>query len=283
MGNALLLALLFPACLDYNLSNGAGKQVGTEPDASLADTGGRTLPDNVDSGSTGGQTDDETGGSTTTTTPVASAPVYANTSDQLFEIDHTTGDHTLVGTFQDETGTVSNMVDIAIDLDGHLFGATFDTVYSIDPVDATVAAVCTSDISMYAMTFTSTGDLIAGAADQIVVFDLDRCIAYTLVEDSGYETSGDLVGLPDGYLYWTVLGDGADELVRVDPYSGALQWVGQVGAQKIFGLGYDEGELCGFTMDGDTVDISPVDASTSVRASDASVSWWGATTNPVTW
>ncbi|NOY24364.1 MAG: hypothetical protein GXP62_00680 [Oligoflexia bacterium] len=282
MGNALLLALLFfPACLDYNLSGGVGKQVGTEPGTSLADTGGRTLPDNVDTGSTGAPTDDETGGSTTA--PIASAPVYANTSDQLFEIDHTTGDRTLVGTFQDATGTVSNMVDIAIDLDGHLFGATFDTVYSIDPLDATVAAVCTSDISIYAMTFTSTGDLIAGAADKIVVFDLSRCIAYTLVEDSGYETSGDLVGLPDGYLYWTVLGDDADELVRVDPYSGALQWVGQVGAQKIFGLGYDDGELCGFTKDGDTVEISPDDASTVVRASDSSVSWWGATTNPVTW
>ena len=97
-----------------------------------------------------------------------------------------------------------------------------------------------------------------------------------------YETSGDLVGLPDGYLYWTVLGGTNDELVRVDPVTGAAFWVGAVAGSRLFGLGYDDGTLYAFSSDGSILSIDPTTAATTVVSSDTT-SWWGATTNPVVW
>jgi len=58
--------------------------------------------------------------------------------------------------------------------------------------------------------------------------------------------------------------------------------IGTLGYEKLFGLGYDEGELFGFSAQGEIVAISPDSAGTSLRSS-GSISWWGATTNPVVW
>ena len=82
-----------------------------------------------------------------------------------------------------------------------------------------------------------------------------------------FETSGDLVGLPDGYLYWTVVGDESDQLVRLDPNSGLFAPVGSLGYDQLYGLGYDEGELFGFSASGLIVAISPDSATTSLRSS----------------
>jgi hypothetical protein len=219
---------------------------------------------------------------TTTPTTIATAPVYANTSDELFEIDPATGARTSVGRFHDGGGSVDGMVDIAIDLDGHLYGGTFDALYRIDAGSAAVTLVCATDLAPYALAFTSDGVLFAGAGTEIVEVDVDTCRETTLVSDGGYSTSGDLVGLPDGYLYWTVLDGSTDGLVRVNPQNGALLYVGSVGEAQLFGLGYDQGQLYGFSSNGSIVRIDPADGSTSLVFADTT-SWWGATTNPVVW
>jgi hypothetical protein len=215
--------------------------------------------------------------------PVAQAPVYANTAGRLYEVEPSTGETSTVGDFRDAEGKIDGFVDIAIDLEGRMFGGTFDAIYRIDPGTGEVEHLCDTEVELYAMTFTSTGELIGGGPESLSIIDVDRdCQAEDLVPDPVFETSGDLVGLPDGYLYWTVLGDDSDHLVRLDPENGMLSQVGALGYEQLFGLGYDDGELFGFSAGGEIVAISPETAEVSLRSS-GTLAWWGATTNPVIW
>ena len=74
-----------------------------------------------------------------------------------------------------------------------------------------------------------------------------------------------------------------DELVKLDPSSGMTQWIGATGQDGLYGLGYDDGELFGFSVEGKVVAINPQEASGQLRGRVPNVSWWGATTNPVIW
>ena len=223
----------------------------------------------------------DSGGIDTGVVVPATAPIYGNTSGQLFEIDPDTGEKWLVGDFHDAGGPVEYFVDIAIDMDGRLVGGTWDALYWIDPTDASLTKICDTQIEMVALAFTSDGRLFAGGDETIREIDVSDC-STTVLLNEGYTTSGDLVGLPDGYLYWTVWGEGDDDLVRVDPTYGYTTRIGQTGGRKLFGLGYAEDTLYGFSSEGSIFAIDPVTAQTTVRSGDGT-SWWGATTNPVTW
>ena len=214
----------------------------------------------------------------------AEAPVYANTSPTLFEIDPQTGARTVVGDFHLQDGSpVDSFLDIAIDLDGQLIGGTFDALYRVDPETAEVELLCETDVQMLALAFDDEGRLFAGGDFIIRELDVKTCESTVMLDDVGFKTSGDLVGLPDGYLYWTVEGEDGDELVRVDPEHGYISWVGVIGVSKLFGVGYDEGVLFGFGRYGEVVAISPDHAGADLLSQDEAISWWGATTNPVLW
>ena len=218
--------------------------------------------------------------------PIAQAPVYANTKGELFEVTPETGISKSIGFFHDAWGDpVEGMVDIAIDLTGRMYGGTFDALYRIDPTTAQVVKVCDTDIQMFALTFADDGTLFAGAGRSITRIDVDAatCTGVALFSDSPYETSGDLVGLPDGNLYWTVRGEGGDELVKVNPISGGSSWIGPIVRDKLFGLGYDNGTLYGFSDHGEIVSIPPDGGPTKLTHQDPNTEWWGATTNPVKW
>jgi len=219
--------------------------------------------------------------------PVASAPLYAQTSGELFEVDPSTGDITSLGGFRTEDGTeVTGIVDIAIDLEGRLFGGTFDTLYRIDPETAEVVPRCDwVGEPPFALAFTSQGELVAGAGSEIRLIDVDTCRDSVLVDSRDFETSGDLVGLPDGYLYWSVRGgrDQPDELVRIDPESGRTEWIGVIGFQKLFGMAYFDDRLYGFADDGSMVRITPDSGSSFLLGLANDKRWYGATTNPVLW
>lgn len=269
------LMIVFVACQEYELYQ---PNRGEDP----IDTG--TAPDT----DTEIDTETDTGTPIDTGTPpgVADAPVYANTSDQLFEVEPETGARVLVGSFRLGSQPVSGMVDIAIDLSGRMFGGTSDALYQIDASNASLSKVCDTDLNPYALAFTSDGVLFAGADTEIVSVSLPDCNARPLATSGGYSTSGDLVGLPDGFLYWTVRGTGSDapdELVRVDPVTGAAFWVGTLTEDRLYGLGYDEGQLYGFSSNGIILRIDPLNATSSIVSVDLSTSWWGATTNPVVW
>jgi hypothetical protein len=215
---------------------------------------------------------------------IANAPVYANTGDELFEIEPGTGGVRTIGNFWTETGEINGgIVDIAINTQGIMYGSTSTTLYRLHPFTAEAWSVCETDGAMMALAFTAAGELVGGNDSGVYHIDKDSCENAKIAGNSVYETSGDLVGLPDGYLYWTVRGDESDELVRVSPVNGAMRWVGPIGHERLYGLGYDEGTLYGFSADGEIVRIDPDSAATSVAVESSGWSWWGATTNPRAW
>ena len=117
-----------------------------------------------------------------------------------------------------------------------MFGGTFESIYRIDPDTAEVDRLCDTEVELYAMTFTSDGRLIAGGPDSLTVIDVDdNCSTTALIENPMFETSGDLVGLPDGYLYWTVIGEDSDQLIRLDPNSGMFAPVGSLNYEQLYG------------------------------------------------
>jgi hypothetical protein len=222
--------------------------------------------------------------------PVAEEPVYANTTDTLYTVEPLTGDRTEIAQFRTAGGTVvQQMLDIAIDHEGRVYGGTFDALYRIDPVTAQVEKVCDTDIEFMGMAFTPNGDLLAAGDTIIKRVDLDSCNSTPVVFNTPYETSGDLVGLPDGYLYWTVWEeDNADGLVRIDPNTWQITYLGTIPVGRLFGLGYAEDQLFGFSSNGQTASIMPGQnvngyVDTLVLHNEPTVSWWGATTNPVAW
>ena len=210
--------------------------------------------------------------------------MYAHTATALYEVEPASGARTLKGTFTEGGQPVADsFIDVAIDLSGRMYGATFYALYRVNPDTAEVTEICPVELDMVALTFSSDGRLFSGGSAGVHVVDPVTCAISPLAVGGGYETSGDLVGLPDGYLYWTVRGTGRDELVRVDPDSGATEWIGRINHSLIYGLGYDEGVLYGFNDYGDTLAISPEGANARVLTSDSSIAWYGATTNPVEW
>lgn len=299
----LCIALLASSCVEYELSS-AKDPVGSgeDTDPPLADlTGGgddtdtdpvidtsQNMDDPVDTSDPDvvQDTDPLIDTDQIDTAPplvVATAEVYAHTSTTLYEVDPATGAYTLVGDFYGQFGPVDTFIDLAIDMNGHMIGANYTYLYQVDPSTAEVTPLCPVSVNMYALAFTSDGRLFAGHGTEIVSVDTTTCATTTLVTDATYNTSGDLVGLPDGYLYWTVWGEDGDDLIRVDPNWGYTTHVGAIGHDRLFGLGYDNGELYGFSDEGNIVRINPINASANVVATDSARAWWGAATNPVLW
>ncbi len=216
--------------------------------------------------------------------PPAVEPVYIHTGDTLYSYDPADHLARVVGRFLDnQGGRVEPVVDIAIDLGGRMYGGTRDRkVFAIDPDTAACTYLFEFDDALNGLTFLSDGRLVV-AGDRIsIVHPLTGDMITELATD--YETSGDIVGLPDGKLYWTVRnrsGDG-DGLVRIDPISGHTDFLSEAGVTKIFGLGFAESTLYGFSDNGVVVTF---DATTGRVLQERQLQgrWWGATTNPVLW
>ncbi len=277
--------------MDYGLTSGTKDPTGGD-DTDLAyviDTDGDPAVDTDDSDPPSPDTLPED----TDVVPVASAPIYAQTRDTLFTVDPSSGAVTEVAKFSSGGKAIDGMVDIAIDAQGRLFGGDRGaksggpyTLYRIDPTTAESTPICTVTVEPTALTFTSSGLLVAAGAGTLTTIDVDGgCDMEVLFEKSGWDTSGDVVGLPDGLLYWTIRGTTSDVLVTVDPVTKAESVKGDVGFERLFGVGYDQGQgrLYGFSASGEVIEINASTGAGSLLTQDATRAWWGATTNPVVW
>ena len=211
----------------------------------------------------------------------ATEPVYLNSATSLYSWRPDQSSPVKVGDFREGRTMLRNMIDIAIDLSGHLYGGTSDKrVLLIDPDTGTCRFLFESDDSLTGLTFLSDGRLVVAGEHVSIVDALTGRVLRTLATGTQYQTSGDIIGLPDGNLYWTVTG--GDGLVRINPSTGATQFLGDIGVDRIFGLGYANGTLYGFTKEGDVLAIDQLDGAAHGQRSLRNA-WWGATTNPVLW
>ncbi len=215
--------------------------------------------------------------------PPADLPVYINTGSELWGFDPVAVRATFIGDFEDAYGNAPDTItDIAIDLSGNMYGVSFATLYRIDPTTAAVTRIGATDGELVGLTFLSDGRLV-GAGDGVYIVDTaSGRFTSTLVASGRYSTSGDIVGLPDGNLYWATLGSSSsDDLVVVNPGSGSATRRGSMGVGNVFGMAWYDGTLWGFTDGSQAVEID----STTARGTTSRVSgaWYGATTNPVVW
>jgi hypothetical protein len=214
---------------------------------------------------------------------VPDEPVYLHEGGTLYSWSPLEGRLRIVGNFFRENGGevegVTDITDIAIDASGHFYGVSYSTVYGINGHTAEVWPIASIAFPMFGLTCTYDGRLI-GAGDGLFEIDTVTGAISTLVPEGQYETAGDIVGLPDGLLYWAVRE--GEALVVVDPDSGVVVPRGEIGTENIYGLGYAEGSLYGFTEEGQALEISPT---TGEVLSEQALpgAWWGATTNPVVW
>jgi hypothetical protein len=215
----------------------------------------------------------------------AREPVYVHTGDTLFSFDPRTRQIVPVAQFRDRSGPITNMVDIAIDRSGVLFGGTLDQrIFTIDPTSGACRFLFEVNDRPNGLAVLPDGRLVV-AGDRVSIVEPRNGQVIEVLVDRGREvTSGDLVGLPDGMLYWTVRGAAGegDVLVRLDPRTRRTTRLGATGTTKLFGVGYADGVLYGFSADGDTVELDPQSGAV-VRRGMLDGRWYGATTNPVLW
>ena len=223
--------------------------------------------------------------------PPAEEPVYIHTGDSLFSYDPDSNQVDLVGEFHDSNGPLErDMVDIAIDDNGTMYGGTREPggeptgnrVYLIDPETGFCSLRFQFDDTLHGMTFLPDGRLVIAGERVSVVEARTGALLLEFPAARDYQTSGDIVGLPDGNLYWTVRGEEAADVVRIDPSTGRIQPLGTARLRGIFGLGYADDQLFGFSSTGFVVVINPSNG-TVIRQDRLDGRWFGATTNPVRW
>jgi hypothetical protein len=218
--------------------------------------------------------------------PFATAPVYVNTWTELDSWDPATNIASLVTDFAPGVNYVS---DIAIDGWGNLLaveaGNGSASLYAVDVHSGAFTFLAgLADSTAAGLTFLADGRLVV-AGSGVEILSPPTYTAQTLVPPGTFQTSGDVVGTPDGALYWTVQGGSAlsaDDLVRIDPSTGATTDLGSLPAQGVYGLSYENGTLYGFTNQGQVMTINPANPAASVVAS-VPGTWSGAATNPSVW
>ena len=261
------------ACLEYDLKSTANNEPGGDPTEEIVTNEEEPILEPSEEVDTGFEEPIDEG------IPAALEKMYLHTSTLLYSWDED-GTISTIGQFYIDGDFAPNVTDIAIDLEGHMYGVSNTSLYKIDPTDARMEYVCDTGNYLVGLTFLADGRLLA-AGESILWMDPNTCARAVFVEKGQYETSGDIVGLPDGNLYWTVIG--GDALVRVDPITAQTEYIGEIGSINLWGVGYFNGVLYGFSSAGKIVHIDPDTAYVMEEETTSGQYWWGAASNPVHW
>lgn len=270
------LVALVLGCTDYDLNRQDKPSPGADTDTGAFVPAEDTAVDTADSDDSGVVIEEDTADP-----EVATESVYINSGSTLYGYDPTTNTATPIGVFKDGGVTVSDMTDIAIDLSGHMYGIAYTEVYQINPTTAVVTDLGAIRDNCNALTFVSDGTLVAACDSGVITIDTTTLKSNKL-GGTAYTSSGDIIGLPDGMLYWSVQGGSSDDLVQVNPTNGQSTLLGSIGTSGVYALGYANGALYGFTSANKVIVIDSTTGRTT-STDKLTGSWWGATTNPVLW
>lgn len=215
----------------------------------------------------------------------AAEMMYGHTYTQLYSYDAATRSETFIANFRLSTGGTPNISDIAITSNGLMYGVDGSSLSNIDASSGLVSRISTTGIEAFGningLTALSDGRIVI-SGNGVAVYNVVNHTLSTLLAPGTYQSSGDIIALPDNYLYMVALGSGSDRLIRIDPNSGASVVIGSLGHSGVYGLGYASNVLYGFAGNGDVFQINPANAAISSNST-SSLFWTGATTNPVLW
>ncbi len=247
---------------------------------------------NTNVGGDGGGDGDGDGGAGPDAAPWADAPplpgvaaVYAHSASTLYRVDPDTLEITEVGPFQWSTGGDS-MTDIAIDRYGEMVGISFTKVYSVDKETAVATYLADLDQDFNGLSFVPVNSIDPNSEERLVaaanagsVYEVNPATgASTPIGAYGgiYGSSGDIVSVRGFGSVATITGASVtDSLARLDGTSFAATPLGDTGHSAIWGLGFWEDKVFGFTEGGTFVLIDPNNGSATI-ASNNGVAWWGA-------
>jgi hypothetical protein len=213
--------------------------------------------------------------------------MYAHTSTALYEVDPSPPYAvTLVGNFNGQTPLLG-MTDIAIDLQGNMWGIAFTGVYRIDPQTATVTQVSGGLFGDYnSLTFVTNGTLYAGEGSTLYTVNTTNGTLNSAGTVGGLVFAGDMVGLPDGLMYCLMAANAQSgtptSLVVYDPANQSVVDSNPTGQGSMYGVGYALNQIFGFTEGGQIFLVDDVNGTSSVVASPGQA-FWGAATNPTRW
>lgn len=134
-----------------------------------------------------------------------------------------------------------------------LYAASFNALYRLNRRTAIAEPIGNlGNRGINALTSSPSGELYAmGQSAELLQLDAETGAIVRITPLSlSVASSGDLSFLPDGRLVATVTGFAGDRLVRIDPTTGTVQILGDVGFFGVFGLAYFANTLWGVTTDG---------------------------------
>ena len=214
--------------------------------------------------------------------------VYAHTNDTLYLYEPTGGTLKRLGAFTfDKAGTQADIIDIAVDRTGNMFGTTFNDFFSIDTSTAKCTWISTAATLVdypNALSFVPAGTADPGKEALVgYATSIGDNVAVTYVQidtttgamttrgnlnatttGPQYKSSGDIISLiQDGNRTYATVKlqvdggvSGTDLLAEVDPVDGHIKRViGDTKQTNLFGFGYWAGKGYGFSDTGRIVEI----------------------------
>jgi len=212
--------------------------------------------------------------------------VFAHSASELYSINPQTLAVRSVGPFVWPGAESLEMKDIAIDAKGLMVGVTKDKFFHVDLTTAHCTFKGTPGVSMNSLSFIPahnsdpTGpDRLLGATTDGLLYEVNRNDGWsTLFGDLGrWSSSGDMVSVAGVGTLAMVYKDPYpdDWLVSIDLKSGWVEAeIGSTALPDIFGLGYWDGVLYGFSNYGYILEIDPITATATI-AVDTGLEWAG--------
>jgi hypothetical protein len=221
-----------------------------------------------------------------------SITVFAHSSDRLFRVDPDSLSVVEVGRFYlrgvNPPTPVDGMTDIAVDRDGRILGLTTGQLLQIDAFDAGCVVITPlpegrmfNGLSWVRADSTGpiTSERLVATGYDGSVFRIDpKTGSSTLLGTLGADlrSSGDLVSVALHGTLATVTGAGTDVLVRVDPETGRALPIGPVGFLRVWGLGFWQNRVFGFTDQGQFISVDPVTGRGTLVRTLPDLHFWGA-------
>jgi hypothetical protein len=281
-------ALLLPLALGCSASSNTGFGGGGSGNSSSGSGG---APGTSSSGATSGSGSGTGGGFTFGTGGFGQggggggapeiAEVFAHSPDTLYKLDPNTKQVTVVGPFQGCT----QVIDIALDKDGVMYGTTFGGLFRIDKTSAACTHIADGSYPN-SLSFVPKGTVDPNV-EALVGYNgatyvrIDTTTGQETVIggiSGGYASSGDIVSVIGGGTYLTVNGNGcADCIIEVDPKTGDMKkMIGPLGHSSVFGLAFWGGVAYGFDAFGELFQIDLTNGTSTVIPTTPGLVFWGA-------
>lgn len=274
-------------------STGGTSTAGSGTSSGAGSTG--SLASSADASSqAGSSSSDVQTGSSSNPPPAGRTFIWAHTPKDLYKVDSETLEVTLLGTleFLDENMQVlpnAQLTDLAVAGSGSMWGCSQQVLWEIDAPNLKAYKRAALVERYTGMTFVPVGflepdrEVLVGATvSDGSLYRIEVATGNTTAIGSyggGWQTSGDVVAVAGDGMYATVKrsGETTDYLARIDP-SGAATIIGPtvgIGALKIYGLGYWNSVLYGFTDEGEMLSINKLTGEGTLLST-RTLRWWGA-------